>query len=49
MIVQKYGGNRIVLTSLIVDRVKKVRCSCRDCIVEMLEFAVEVKLTEQMY
>ena len=32
-----------------VDRVKKVRCSCRDCIVEMLEFAVEVKMTEQMY
>ena len=32
-----------------MDRVKKVRCSCRDCIVEMLEFAVEVKMTEQMY
>ena len=31
-----------------VDRVKKVRCSCRDCIVEMLDFAVQVKTTEQL-
>ena len=46
---QNYGGDRIVTKKQdAADRLKNVRCLCRDCIEEMLVVAVEVKKAEQM-